>query len=101
MATSSIRPYEIDGHKVRGGGGWAIMSPSDLARYGLFVASGGVWDGERLLDPPWVISHGGGNGSRLEGDPTTFLSMGMVTSRGMPSLDDFAELVTGPVEVRA
>ena len=94
-------PYEIDGHKVRGGGGWAIMSPSDLARYGLFVASGGVWDGERLLDPPWVISHGGGNGSRLEGDPTTFLSMGVVTSRGMPSLDDFAELVTGPVEVRA
>ncbi len=92
-------PYEMDGHKVRGGGGWAIMSASDLARYGLFVASGGVWEGERLLDPPWVISHGGGNGSRLEGDPTTLLSMGMVTSRGMPALSDFASLVTGPVEV--
>ena len=38
-------PYEIDGHVVRGGGGWAIMSASDLARYGLLVATGGHWEG--------------------------------------------------------
>jgi len=92
-------PYEVDDHVVRGGGGWAVMSASDLARYGLLVASGGVWAGERLLDAQWVHSHGGGNGSRLEGDPATFLSMGMVTTQGLPSLKDFAELVTGPVRV--
>lgn len=92
-------PYEIDGHVVRGGGGWAVMSASDLARYGLFVACGGVWEGERLLDAQWVHSHGGGNGSRLEGDPATFLSMGMVTTQGLPSLKEFADLLTGPVRV--
>lgn len=92
-------PYEIDGHMVRGGGGWAKMAASDLARYGLLVASGDIWEGERLLDSQWVHSHGGGNGSRLEGDVATFLSMGIVTTQGMPSLKDFAELVTGPVQV--
>ena len=92
-------PYEIDGNVVRGGGGWAVMSASDLARYGLLVATGGVWAGERLLDGQWVHSHGGGNGSRLEGDSTTFLSMGMVTTRSLPSLKDFAQLVTGPVRI--
>lgn len=92
-------PYEIDGHVVRGGGGWAIMSASDLARYGLLVATGGRWEGERLLDAQWVHSHGGGNGSRLEGDPETFLSMGMVTTQGLPSLDGFGQLVTGPVQL--
>lgn len=91
-------PYEINGKVVRGGGGWAIMSAADLARYGLFVASSGIWAGERLLDAQWVHSHGGGNGSRLEGDPETFLSLGMVTTQGLPSLKSFAELVTGPVQ---
>ena len=91
-------PYEIDGHVVRGGGGWAVMSASDLARYGLLVACGGVWEGERLLDAQWVHSHGGGNGSRLEGDTETYLAMGMVTTEGLPSLSSFAALVNGPVD---
>ena len=92
-------PYEIGGQVVRGGGGWAVMAASDLARYGLLVASGGAWEGEQLLDAQWVHSHGGGNGSRLEGDAATFLSLGMVTTQGLPGLKDFAELVVGPVRV--
>jgi CubicO group peptidase (beta-lactamase class C family) len=92
-------PYEIDGHVIRGGGGWAIMSASDLARFGLLAATGGIWAGERLLDAEWVHSHGGGNGSRAEGDGETLLSLGMVTTQGAPSLAAFAELVTGPVKV--
>ncbi|NKB66240.1 MAG: serine hydrolase [Candidatus Latescibacteria bacterium] len=89
-------PYEIDGQMVRGGGGWTVMAASDLARFGLLVATGGVWEGEQLLVPEWVHSHGGGNGSRVEGDPTTFLSLGMVTTKGLPRLQDFAALVRGP-----
>ena len=94
-------PYEIGGHVVRGGGGWAVMCASDLARYGLLVATGGVWKGERLIGEEWVCSHGGGNGSRLQGDPETFLSMGIVTTQGLPSLDSFGAILLGPVHEKA
>ncbi len=57
----------------------------------------GIWAGERLLDAQWVHSHGGGNGSRVECDPQTFLSLGMVTTQGLPSLQSFARQVTGPL----
>jgi CubicO group peptidase (beta-lactamase class C family) len=92
-------PYEIDGNVVRGGGGWAVMSAADLAGYGLLVSSGGIWEGERLLEAEWVHGHGCGNGSRLEGDRQSFLSIGIVTTRGVPSLGSFADMVTGPVQV--
>ena len=90
-------PYEIGGHPVRGGGGWAVMSASDLARFGLLVATDGVWKGKQLIDAEWVRSHGGGNGSFVIGDPDTYISAGIVTTQGLPPIESFRELVTGPV----
>lgn len=61
-------PYEIDGVPVLGGGGWVVMSPLDLARVGLLVATRGWWDGRRLIaDDPLVDGHAGGNDSLLWG----------------------------------
>ena len=76
-------PYEIDGHPVRSGPGWVIMSASDLARYGLLVATGGTWAGERILDPAWLRGHSGGNRSGMSGESTYFTSMGVVTTDGL------------------
>jgi CubicO group peptidase (beta-lactamase class C family) len=90
-------PYECNGHKVRGGGGWAIMNALDLARFGLLVATGGVWNGEQLIDSEWLRSHGGGNGSFVYASPETCISIAVVTTKGLPPLDSFNELVDGPV----
>lgn len=92
-------PYEIGGHVVRGGGGWAVICASDLARYGLLVASGGVWKGESLLAAQWVQGHGGGNSSRVVGDPETWLTLGMVTTAGLPSLREFGDALVGPLSI--
>ncbi|MCZ6680504.1 MAG: serine hydrolase [Candidatus Poribacteria bacterium] len=91
-------PYEINGHQVRGGGGWVVMSAKNLARYGHFVATGGVWKGKQLLNPEWVISHGGGNGSLLSGESTYYTAMGKVTTWGIEHpLPD--ALFVGPVQI--
>lgn len=42
-------PYAVDGSPVLGGGGWVVISASDLARLGLLFATGGIWKGERLI----------------------------------------------------
>ena len=90
-------PYEINGHVVRGGGGWVVMSAEDLARFGLLVATGGIWEGERLIDSEWVRSHGGGNGSLVAGDAETYIACGIVTTVGLPGFEIFKELVISPV----
>ena len=46
-------PYEVNGHPVRSGPGWVVMSARDLARFGLLVATGGNWKGEQLIAPGW------------------------------------------------
>ena len=92
-------PYEINGHIVRGGGGWAVMSPNDLARFGLLVATGGIWKDKQLISSKWIRSHAGGNGSLAAGDRNTYISIGKVTTVGLPSLETFNELVTGPVTI--
>lgn len=58
-------PYKIDGQVVRGGPGWVVMSPKDLARWGLLVATGGQWKGKQLISR--IQGHGGGNGSHVGG----------------------------------
>jgi len=58
-------PYEINGQVVRGGAGWVVMSPKNLARWGLLVATGGQWKGKRLISK--VVDAGGGNGSSARG----------------------------------
>ena len=89
--------YEINGHRVRGGGGWAVMSAKDLAHFGPLVATGGIWKGERLIGSNWVRNHGGGNSSFLTGDIHTYISFGGVITVGLPAFADFSELVVGPV----
>ena len=58
-------PYEINSEVIRGGPGWVSMSAKDLARFGLLVATGGVWGGRRLISI--VQGHNGGNGSSVGG----------------------------------
>lgn len=102
-------PYEVDGNSVRGGGGWVVMSASDLARFGHLVATQGVWKGNRLIKGEWLRSHRGGNDSEVAGESTYFTAMGRVTAKG---IDHFGgtgrdpgipldELVTGPVRFGA
>jgi CubicO group peptidase (beta-lactamase class C family) len=90
-------PYEIDGHIVRGGPGWIVMSPRDLARFGLLVATGGIWKDRRLISPEWIRGHAGGNGSLVEGDRATYISLGIVCSKGFPSKEAFKNAIVGPV----
>jgi CubicO group peptidase (beta-lactamase class C family) len=70
-------PYEIDGCRVHGGGGWVTMSAGDLARVGLLVAARGEWNGKRLIsDTPLVDGHAGGNKSLMNGWSDTMFSWG-------------------------
>ncbi len=75
-------PYEINSQIIRGGGGWVVISAADLARFGLLVATGGFWNGERVIGNDWLRGHGGGNGSLMAGDPDTLTSIGVVTAEG-------------------
>ena len=77
-------PYEINGHVVRGGPGWVVMSPKDLARFGLLIATGGIWKGRRLISSEWIRGHAGGNGGMVLGDRKTYISIGIVTAKGVP-----------------
>ncbi len=71
-------PREINGHVVRGGQ-WVVMSAKDLARYGLLVATRGMWKGKRLIGS--VKEGGGGNKSQVAGvGGRTMGSLGIVTS---------------------
>ena len=94
-------PYEIDGHVVRGGPGWVVMSPKNLARFGHLIATKGVWKGQRLMSPEWVIGHGGGNGSAVAGESTCYTAFGMVTTAGIDFRNPFfpGDLFEGPVRV--
>ncbi|MCZ6677006.1 MAG: serine hydrolase [Candidatus Poribacteria bacterium] len=77
-------PYEIDGHRVQGGGGWVTMSAKDLARVGLLVATRGVWKDQRLInDTSLVQGHAGGNACLMDGWRDTMFSWGQVTTRGV------------------
>jgi CubicO group peptidase (beta-lactamase class C family) len=92
-------PYEINGHVVRGGPGWVLMSPRDLARFGLLVAARGIWNGKRLVSAEWTRSHAGGNRSWAGGSSITYVSIGKVTTDGLPSLKQFNELIIGEVDL--
>jgi CubicO group peptidase (beta-lactamase class C family) len=76
-------PYEIDGTVVRSAPGWVVISASDLARYGHLVATQGIWEGERLINPEWLRGHGGGNHSGMSGESRHYTAMGMVTTDGV------------------
>jgi len=93
-------PYVIDGHTVTGGGGWVGMSPKDLARVGLLLASGGWWDGQQLItDTDLVDGHAGCGGSDLSGaGGQNMFAWGRVATNGVsfPS----SSLIAGPIPAR-
>lgn len=97
-------PYEIDGHPVRSGPGWAVISASDLARFGHLLATRGVWKGGQLIDPRWLRGHGGGNKSGVSGESTHFTAMAVVATVGLDHVHATAaesflprEVFQGPV----
>jgi hypothetical protein len=103
-------PHRVRGHWVRGGGGWVVMCPKDLARVGLLLACGGWWKGEKLVN---LITynesgHSGAGVSYCQGyrswDGTDlYASCGRLTlsgadgsaSRDEPSADELAGFVVG------
>ena len=99
-------PYEANGHRVRSGPGWVVISAADWARYGLLLATQGVWKGERIVDSQWLRGHGGGNKSGVSGESTYFTSMGVVATQGLDhqhavATDSFIpeDAFGGPVQV--
>ncbi len=101
-------PYEINGHVVRGGPGWVVMSAEDLARFGLLIATGGVWKGKRLIGAKWLRGHAGVGIHVVAGDPKTLVAIAKINTRGFPfgqkvgTRGHFSfpkELITGPVQV--
>jgi CubicO group peptidase (beta-lactamase class C family) len=88
------QPHAIGGMPVRGGPGWVCMAAADLARFGLLVATGGVWEGERLLGAEWLASKSGGNWSTVVGDRHSFVAGARVATENLPGflwVPDFVE----------
>ena len=73
-------PYEIEGHPVRSGPGWVVISAFDLARFGHLLAVDGAWRGEQLIDPQWLRGHSGGNKSGVSGESRHFTALSVVGS---------------------
>jgi CubicO group peptidase (beta-lactamase class C family) len=82
------------------------MSPLDLARFGLLVATRGVWEGRRLIGAEWLQGHGGVDIHVVGGDPDTLVAVAKTNVREFPFGNEIGwrgrfrfppELVTGPV----
>jgi CubicO group peptidase (beta-lactamase class C family) len=46
--------FELNGHVVRGGPGWVVISANDLARFGYLMLRNGKWNGKQLISEQWV-----------------------------------------------
>jgi hypothetical protein len=94
-------PYEINGHPVRGGGGWVVISANTLAKFAHLIASGGRWNGKQPLSPEYVIGHGGGNGSGVAGESRFYTGCAIVSTYGIDFRDLFlpSEFFVGPVDL--
>ncbi len=98
-------PYEINGHVVRSGPGWVVISASDLARFGHLLSTQGNWNREQLIDPQWLRGHSGGNKSGVSGESAYYTAMAVVTTRGLDHAHATAtesflprDLFVGPVK---
>ena len=100
-------PYTIKGHTVRGAPGWVVMSSEDLARFGLLVATRGVWKGKQLVPSQWLQGHAGLDVHIVAGDPDTMVSIAKINTKNFPfgagvgfqgKLHFPKELVVGPVK---
>jgi CubicO group peptidase (beta-lactamase class C family) len=102
-------PYEINGHVVRGAAGWMRISAEDLARFGLLIATGGVWKGKRLIGAEWLRGHAGLDIHVVAGDPDTMVAIAKINTKDFPFGAEVAtqgklsfprDLITGPVRVK-
>ena len=81
-------PYELQGQVVRGGPGWIVMSSADLARFGLLIATGGIWQGVRLIGAGWLTGHAGLDIHTVAGDPDTGVALAKINCKRFPFGDD-------------
>ena len=97
-------PYTVEGVRVRGGPGWAVMCAKDFARLGLLFTTGGRWKGERLISrlPDTALRSAGANsilGIGAANGRDIYVSFGKVyTIFDDPDVDRIASWITGPVE---
>lgn len=98
-------PYRITGIPVRGGGGWVVMSARDFARLGLLIATGGIWQGERLISK--IDGNVGVRANTVDGwgrvnRKQGYFSFGKVaTGFKDPTPEMMASWVVGPVKRRS
>ena len=99
-------PYEVKGHVVRGGPGWVVMSPEDLARFGLLIATKGIWKEKRLIDARFLPNLQYGVWIHaFAGDPDTMVHYAKLNTKEFPfgGVGDFSfpkELIVAPVSTR-
>ena len=62
------------------------MTPLGLARFGHLVATGGIWNGERVISADWLRGHHGGNASQVRGEGVHFTAVGRVATSGVDHL---------------
>jgi CubicO group peptidase (beta-lactamase class C family) len=83
-----------------------VISPEDLARFGLLIATRGVWKGRRLIGEQWLRGHAGLDVHVVAGDPESLVSIAKINTLGFPFGQEVGtqgrfvfprELVRGPV----
>ncbi len=79
------------------------MSPEDLARFGLLIATRGMWKGKRLVSPKFLPNLQYGVWIHaFAGDPDTMVHYAKINTKEFPfgGVGDFSfpeELIAGPV----
>ena len=95
-------PYTIDDIPVYGGGGWVVMGAADFARVGLLIATGGIWQGRRLISGIGGNTGVGANtvqGWGVVDGKEGYFSFGKVAATFEdPSPDVMASWIDGPVQ---
>ncbi len=92
-------PYEITGHVVRGGPGWIVIDALDLARFGHLIATGGIWNGQRLIGSEWLRGHHGGDSNQVSGENAQFTALARVATLGVEHpLPE--EVFSGPIKLK-
>jgi hypothetical protein len=60
------------------------LSAEDLGRFGYLIATGGVWQGRRLIGPEWLRGHAGMGIHVVAGDPETMVAIAKINTQGFP-----------------
>jgi len=85
------------------------ISAEDLARFGLLIATGGVWKGRRLIGPEWLRGHAGLDIHVVAGDPETLVAIAKINTKDFPFGAEVGtqgkflfpkDMITGPVAPR-